>query len=147
MKILNRESLWRVIPTLNLMLCVSVLGLVFYLLSIWKHLYQPRTQKFEAAVIEPSIRLREAPVFKEGFFKIRQLFNTSAAGKQKEKKSAFILLGVSLGKKNLAMIRDTAENKNYYCVRGDSIGSFKVKQILKDKVLLESADNTLELTK
>lgn len=147
MKILNRESLYRVMPTLNLMLCVSVLGLVFYLLSIWKHLYQPRPRKFEVAVIEPSIRLRESPVFKEELFKIRQLFNPSAAEKQKEKKSAFVLLGVSLGKKDLAMIRDTAENKNYYCVLGDSIGSFKVKQILKDKVLLESADNALELTK
>lgn len=147
MKILNRESLCRVIPTLNLVLCLSVLGLVFYLLSIWKHLYQPRMQKFETAVIEPSIKLREAPVFKEGLFKSRQLFSTSFTGKIQERKSAFILLGVSMGTKNLAMIRDQAENKNYYCVLGDSIGSFKVKQILRDKVILESADSTLELIK
>lgn len=142
-----RESLDRLIPAANLTLCLSVLGLVFYLLSIWKHLYRPAREKFEAAVIEPSIKLREAPVFGEGIFKIRQLFTASASGERKDKKSAFMLLGISLGKKNTAMIRDNAENKNYYCSPGDAIGPFKVKQILRDKVLLESADTTLELTK
>ncbi|MEK6568624.1 MAG: hypothetical protein AABZ27_07820 [Candidatus Omnitrophota bacterium] len=147
MKILNSESLYRVIPRLNLVLCLSVLGLVFYLLSIWKHLYQPRTRKFETAVIEPSIKLREVPIFKEELFKNRRLFSTFFTGKVQERKSAFILLGVSMGTKNLAMIRDQVENKNYYCALGDSIGSFKVKQILRDKVILESADTTLELVK
>lgn len=147
MKITMRESLCRVIPRLNLVLCLSVLGLVFYLLSIWKHLYQPRMQKFETAVIEPSIKLREIPVFKEELFKNRRLFSTSFAGKVQEKESVFILLGVSMGTKNLAMIRNQAENKNYYCALGDNIGSFKVKQILRDKVILESADTTLELIK
>ena len=111
MKIAMRESVYRVIPRLNIVLCLSVLGLVFYLLSIWKHLYQPRMQKFETAVIEPSIKLREAPVFKEGLFKNRRLFSTSFTGKAQEKKSALILLGVSIGTKNLAMIRNQAENK------------------------------------
>ena len=86
-------------------------------------------------------------MFKEELFKNRRLFSASFAGKVQEKESVFILLGVSMGTKNLAMIRDQAENKNYYCALGDNIGSFKVKQILRDKVILESADTTLELIK
>lgn len=131
---------------LNLVLCLSVLGLVFYLLSIRKHPYQPQRQKFEGLNTEPS-KLREAPALKEWLFKSRQLFNTSLPRKQEEKKAAFVLLGVSLGKRNLAVIRDAAENKDYYCAVGDSIGSFKIRQILKDKVILESEGRTMELTK
>lgn len=131
---------------LNLVLCLSVLGLVLYLFSISKHPYQPQRQKFELPNTEPS-KLREAPALKEWLFKSRQLFNTSLPRKQEEKKAAFVLLGVSLGKRNLAVIRDAAENKDYYCAVGDSIGSFKIRQILKDKVILESEGRTMELTK
>lgn len=131
---------------LNLVLCLSVLGLVLYLFSIRKHPYHPRTQKFELLNSEPS-KLQEAPALKEWLFKSRQLFNTSLPRKQEEKKAEFVLLGVSLGKRNLAVIRDTAEHKDYYCAAGDSIGSFKIRQILKDKVILESEGRTMELSK
>ncbi|OGX26737.1 MAG: hypothetical protein A3J51_06950 [Omnitrophica WOR_2 bacterium RIFCSPHIGHO2_02_FULL_45_21] len=147
MKILSRESLYRFISALNLALCLSVLGLVLYLFSVRKQHYQPRTQKFEGQALELSKRLEEAPALKEWLFKSRQLFNTSLPRKQEEKKSAFVLLGVSLGKRNLAVIRDTAQHKDYYCAAGDSIGSFKIRQILKDKVILESEGRTMELSK
>lgn len=132
---------------LNLVLCLGVLGLVLYLFSIRKHPYQPRTQKFEGLNAEPSNRLQEAPALKEGLLKSRQLFNTSLPRIQEEKKAAFVLLGVSLGKRNLAVIRDTTQHKDYYCAAGDSIGSFKIRQILKDKVILESEGRTMELSK
>lgn len=147
MKTLSKESIYRIIPALNLVLCFSVLGLVLYLMHTWKHQSLPHSQRFEAALIEPLIKLREPPVFKEWIFKNRQLFSTTPVAKAQGARSAYILLGVSIGSKNMAMIRDQAQNKNYYCAPGDSIGPFKVKQILKDKVILESVDNTLELTK
>jgi len=58
----------------------------------------------------------------------------------------FELLGlVSVGDKTAAMIRDVHENKDYYCLGGEQIGAFKVKHILKDKVILQSESQTLEL--
>jgi type II secretory pathway component PulC len=144
---LNRENLYRLISTLNLFLCLSVGALAFYLFSASKRPYQPRMKEFESADIAPSQGLREAPELNDRLFNSKRLFNTSLAGKQEKKKNTLVLLGVSLGKRNLAVIRDTAALKDYYCASGDSIGPFKVKRILKDRVILESEGNTLELIK
>ena len=84
-----------------------------------------------------SIILKGAASFDEKIFK-RQLFSQSGKKKIGKEKQEFLLLGVSVGQKKLAMIRDTRENKDYYCAEGDIIVGFKVKQILKDKVILES---------
>lgn len=147
---LNRENLYRLISTLNLLLCLSVWGLAFYLFSASGRPYQPQKREFELeaeAEAEPSRSPREAPAPNEWLFKSKRLFNMSSTGRQEKKKSTLVLLGVSLGKRNLAVIKDTAEHKDYYCAAGDSIGPFKVKRILKDRVILESEGNILELIK
>lgn len=145
---LNKENLYRLISTLNLLLCLSVWGLAFYLYSASGRPYRPQRREFElGAEAEPSLSPREAPAPNEWLFKSKRLFNMSSAGRQEKKKSTLVLLGVSLGKRNLAVIKDTAEHKDYYCAVGDSIGPFKVKRILKDKAILESEGNILELIK
>ena len=92
-----------------------------------------------------SIISNGSAVFDEEVFK-RQIFGQSAKKKTGKEKQEFLLLGVSVGQKKLAMIRDTRENKDYYCAEGDIIVGFKVKQILKDKVILESDSRTIEIS-
>ena len=86
-----------------------------------------------------------AAAFDEGIFK-RQIFGQSAKKKIGKEKQEFLLLGVSVGQKKLAMIRDTRENKDYYCAEGDIIVGFRVKQIFKDRVILESEGRTIEIS-
>jgi len=92
-----------------------------------------------------SIISNGSAVFDEEVFK-RQIFGQSAKKKIGKEKQEFLLLGVSVGQKKLAMIRDTRENKDYYCAEGDIIVGFRVKQIFKDKVILESESRTIEIS-
>ena len=56
------------------------------------------------------------------------------------------LVGISWYKQEpLAMIEDKKEKKTYFLKEGDNIKSFKVKQILKNSVILSFEDETLEL--
>lgn len=145
---INRNNLYRFIATSNLLLCLSVWWLVFYLFSVSMRPYHPQRKEFESAAdMGQSQALRQASGLNEWLFKSKRLFSMSLPGKQEKKKNTLVLLGVSLGKRNLAVIRDAAEGKDYYCSAGDSIGIYKVRRILKDRVILESEGNTIELIK
>lgn len=84
--------------------------------------------------------------FSEEIFKRKQLFNFSKLKNKAAKGQDFILLGLSIGDKNIAMIKDTKENKDYYCKEGDKIGKYNIKRIFKDKVILESENNVLVIS-
>lgn len=139
---------------INVLLSLTAIALVAYLALVRMQPYAPvplteRQLKLAAAGLnnrESENILKGNYTFEEKIFKKRQLFAQSAEKKPAPKQAAFILLGVSLGKRNLAMIRDITDNVEYYCMEGDRVGAFKVKQILKDKVILESEGNTLEIT-
>ncbi len=128
----------------NISLTLSAVILTGYLFTILRQPYQPKMPAPELTNIGlPAAIAQGTADFKGEVFKRKNLFNTSAkktAGAQRE---AFVLLGVSTGDKNLAMIRDTAANKDYYCKEGDKIGAFMVREIFKDKVVLESDGNLL----
>jgi len=132
------------IKKLNILLTLSALILAAFLfLKILKP-YQIISLNAKDFKIKPvaltnneSIILPGAGAFDEGVFK-RQLFSQSGKKKAEKEKQEFLLLGVSVGRKKLAMIRDTKENKDYYCAEGDIIMGARVKQIFKDKVTLES---------
>ena len=98
-----------------------------------------------ALINNESIISNSAAPFDEEIFK-RQIFGQSAKKKTGKEKQEFLLLGVSVGQKKLAMIRDTRENKDYYCAEGDIIVGFRVKQIFKDRVILESDSRTIEIS-
>lgn len=132
---------------LNILLTLSAAVLAFYLFLNLKQPYQPKTQPSELMNDKLSVTLEEAPAFKEKIFKSKRLFYTASEKKPGQKKPAFILLGVSSGERNLALVRDANENMDYYCAVGDSIGFFKVKQIFKDKVILECDGNITEITR
>jgi len=140
------------IKKLNILLTLSALILIVFL-SL-KMLKPNQTIPLNAKdfKIKPfaltnneSIIFKGAAAFDEEIFK-RRIFGQSAKKKTEKEKQEFLLLGVSVGQKKLAMIRDTRENKDYYCAEGDIIVGFKVKQILKDKVILESDSRTIEIS-
>lgn len=140
------------LPKANFILFFSAAILAVNLLM---GLNRSHEQHFLGAVtVAPQIEFRakelakgiqQAPVFDDELFKRAHLFNYSGKKVKGPGVKAFVLLGVSLGDKRLAMIKDAQDNKEYYCKEGDSIGVFKVKQILKDKVILESGEKTLEI--
>ena len=138
---------------INVLLSLSAVALVAYLALVRLQPYCPvllseRTLKLEVPGLiskESSAMLKGAYAFDEKIFKKRQLFSQSVTKKAEEKKIEFILLGVSVGDKNLAMLRDVTAKQDYYCVAGDRIGVFKVKEIFKDKVILESEGKMLEI--
>jgi len=131
---------------LNTLLTLAVLVLAHYLFLSLKQPYQPKAQGVELMDNEEPVKLQEIPAFKEKIFKNKQLFYASVEEKPGQKKAEFILLGISVGDRNLALIRDVVEKKDYYCTIGDRIGAFRVKQILIDKVVLEADGNTMEIT-
>jgi len=55
------------------------------------------------------------------------------------------LVGISWGESPQVIIEDGKDNKTYFLKAGDTIGQFKVNSILKDKVILESDGQKLEL--
>lgn len=65
----------------------------------------------------------------------------------REPGASFVLLGVSLGGRKLAVLREEAEKKDYYVSEGESVAGFDVCSIGKDRVVLRSGEKTLELTK
>jgi len=149
---INRDSIFAIIPKLNILLTLSAVILIGFLsLKMLKPVevisFDAKNFKikpFELTNNESTI-LKGAAAFDEGVFK-RQLFNQSAKKKTGKEKQEFLLLGVSVGQKKLAMIRDTKENKDYYCAEGDIIVGLRVKQIFKDRVILESDNRTIEIS-
>ena len=55
------------------------------------------------------------------------------------------LVGISWGSDPEVIIEDTKANKTYFLKAGDSAGSFKIDNILKDKVVLEFEGQKMEL--
>ena len=140
---------------INIFLSLSAIALAGYLTLVQIQPYSPaalsvKNLKLERLGLigkESNAMLKGAYAFDVQIFKKRHLFSEPVKKNAQEATKTFILLGVSVGDKNLAMIRDVTENKDYYCVEGDKIGAFRVKQIFKDKVVLESEGLTLEISR
>jgi len=155
MKPFAKITIYEIIPRLNILLTLSAVILGIYFSYNLMRPYQPlglSNTNFKTILAE--LKDKESPakaaenfVFQEEIFKKGRLFSQSGAKKTLPVKKGFILLGISVGKKNLAMLRDEGANKDYYCSEGDKIGNFTVKQILKDRVILDSGVNTLEITR
>lgn len=141
------------VSKINILLSLSVIALALYLALVRMQPYSPAVLSAKNLKLKPdeligkgSVMLKGADDFDARIFKKKNLFSEPTKRKAAEEKNSFMLLGVSLGEKNLAMIRNVAENKDYYCVEGDRIGGFRVKQILKDKVVLELDGKILEIS-
>ena len=136
----------KALRSLNTFLAVSAGILAIYMVINIKNTYNPVMQAGEEKKISSVQLLPEITLENQALFKSKPLFNIYVNRAKLKENEDFVLLGVSFGKKNLAMIRDVQANKDYYCAEGDSIADFKVKSILKDKVILESDKDTLVLT-
>ena len=149
MKILNKKNIYELVPKLNLLLTISAVIMAIYLFLNLTRPYKVtrdlRMKQIDLTAMN-SLSRSKAFVFDEQLFKSKQLFNEASMKSQKPK-GGFVVLGVSIGEKNLAVIKDTGANKNYYCSEGESVGEYKVKQITKDKVVLESDGNILEINR
>ncbi len=153
---LNKQFLFSALPTINLLLFVGMIllisSLIINLLRYDKGVVfdkQRLTRGMKSPDVSISGSLNRVPAFTEANFQGRQLFHPLTARKKQQKQEViFELLGViSVGQKNAATIRSKKEGKDYYCREGDEIDSFQVKQILRDKVILESEDEILEITR
>ena len=153
---INKDYFFRVLPKVNKFLFICVMILTVYLVG--NLLLSAKSVAFNADRIMEKAALSEAGFssqfakltpFKEGVFSRRSLFGPLVEKKKtREKETTFKLLGlISVGDKNAAMIRDVRAGKDYYCLGGEVIGAFTVSQILTDKVILESGDRVLEISR
>jgi hypothetical protein len=151
MKIFNIEAFYGLTRRINFLLTLSAAALFIYLIFNVRQPYQPPLKssalKMGAELMHKEAAILEGTVaFQEDIFRKKQLFSSSGG-----KGFAFgsgnpVLLGISMGNKKLAMIRDPRVNKDYYCMEGDKIGEYTVKQILKNQVILEGpSGNLLEI--
>ncbi len=81
----------------------------------------------------------------------RDLFHPVAAGAAAPADTApaankdFVLSGIYMGEYPQAIITDTSEQKAYFLKEGDEIKGYKVKSILKNKVILRQGDEEIDL--
>ena len=95
-----------------------------------------------------SRRLNNIEQFQEELFKSMALFTAQINKPIRQNEAEFeLLVLISVGDNTAAMIKDVRGNKEYYCLGGEKIGNFMVKSILKDRVVLESPNQTLELSR
>ena len=155
MKQLNRGLYYKVLPTVNVLLLVSALffcgSLLLKLLHSSKNSFIFDNSCLAASGPldwPPGLVLESSVGYKRERFSNRDLFIARTRGIRQSAQGEFQLLGlISAGEKTAAMIRDLSEKKDYYCLGGEKIGSYIVKEILKDRVILESEGKTLEITK
>lgn len=151
MKSLSKYNFYRFIPAINIILSLSAGVLIIFVLLHLKRPYYPVSaqnwdKQIKITAEEQVLIPPEIPGFDEEIFKRKQLFNLALRKNKPQEKKEFTLLGISIGSKNIAMLKDTRENKDYYCREGDKIGAFNIKQILKDKVILESEGSILVIS-
>ena len=154
MKALNKDTFLNLLPKLNVLLIITAAILTAWLYSSINRTYDSTNVQTRSKPVRPlelmvkNPATDSVPLFQEDIFKKKPLFNLGAAKKPVAEKKEFVLLGVSMGKKNIAVIRDAKANKDYYCSVGDPVADYQVKEILKDKVILESSSNeTLEISR
>ncbi|MFA6217009.1 MAG: hypothetical protein WDL87_05085 [Candidatus Omnitrophota bacterium] len=157
MKFLSKNTIFVLLSKINLVLVCCMIALVFSIAFTSLRPYRPfvglasRVSKLSGVLdaARNSFASREIPVFNENVFKQRQLFNSVAGQKQLAQENAvFEFLGfVNAGEKSAAMLLDTQNKKKYYCLVGDMIGAYRVKDISRDRVVLESEGKILEITR
>ncbi len=153
MKALKKDIFINLVPKLNILLIVSASILTASLYSSINRTYDAtnvQARKKPARPLELMVKSKVSevvPLFQEDIFKSKPLFNQSGSKKTAPEKKTFTLLGISMGKKNIAVIRDIKANKDYYCSIGDPVGDYQVKEILRDKVVLTSANGDLEINR
>ncbi|MCX7926575.1 MAG: hypothetical protein N2606_00315 [Candidatus Omnitrophica bacterium] len=146
------DFFYDILPTVNFLLLVCAIFLLVKLLFVIFGTYTPAKINVSSSFIKPPelseslVVPKQLPIFQEEVFQKKQLFGQTTTNKRKPTQT-FVLAGVSVGAKDIAVLKDITNNKSYYCAVGDMIGEFRVKEITKDKVILESANNTLEINR
>ena len=145
MKTISKEKIYGLIPKINIILILTAVGMGIYLAMLLSTPYKVSFSSDAAPEYKFAQIQQPSYAFQEDIFKENKLFG----GKKKAGigKKSLLLIGVSLGRKNIAIIRNPNDNKDYYCSEGDAVGEYIVKLISKDKVVIEGEGNTLELTR
>jgi len=145
------KNLYTVIPKINVALIISGFLLGGYLLMAMSRPYQVGSMNDKPVKSKPvdavAKSFAKVPQFSAEAFKKSELFRSSGKRSPVQDTKSFVLLGVSMGDKKLAILRDTKANKDYYCTEGDVVGEYTIKEIFRDKVVLEYDGNTLEITR
>jgi len=153
MRILTLDKFFDLLPKINILLIFSAALLTAGLYSSISRTYDLSNVrsgnkiKRPLELSAPAVASEAVPLFDQDLFKRKHLFSQAGMKKPESERSQFKLLGISMGKKNIAVIQDVRANKSYYCSEGDAINDFKVQEILKDKVILVSDIGILEINR
>lgn len=140
--------IYKLVPRINIALIVCVFALGGYLLLLVASPYKISIHnKRNTGVLWKKDSAAKLPVFEGSVLRQRPLFGAGGKKTAPHENKVMILLGVALGDKKSAMIRDVKANKDYYCAEGDMVGDYRVKDIQKDKVLLEYEGSVIEISR
>lgn len=145
------KNFYDVVPKLNVLLILSGFVLGGHLLMAMSRPYEVGSLAGKSADIgqfdTAAKLLAGVPQFGMDAFKKSELFSSTGKKTPAAGTKSFTLLGVSMGDKKIAILRDTKTNKDYYCTEGDIAGDYTVKEISREKVVLEYEGELLEITR
>jgi type II secretory pathway component PulC len=150
MKIADPKVLFfNVVPKINVVLILSVFVLGGYLLVLMSRPYQISVpgKSSRNVLWKTDAILNKLPVLDVAALGQHPLFVSAGKKSVGQENKVMLLLGVALGDKKSAMIRDVKANKDYYCAEGDMVGAYQVKEITKDKVVLEYDGSIVEIAR
>ncbi|MGE5308012.1 MAG: hypothetical protein ACM3OC_02910 [Deltaproteobacteria bacterium] len=147
----------KAIPSFTVFFCVTAVALLLCLVYVLCVPYDHSIGRAGAHGPLPGEPLpaaeqaEHAPV-REEFFVQKKLFEGQRAPSGKpaantQGGASLVLLGVSLGDKKVAVIRNESDKKDYYVSEGETMSGFQVRSIDKNKVVLDSGGKTVELAK
>ncbi len=140
--------IYKLVPRINIALIVCVFVLGGYLLFLVTSPYKISVQhKRNSNVLWKKDTASKLPVFDASVLRQRPLFGAGGKKSSAHENKVMVLLGVAMGDKKSAMIRDVKANKDYYCSEGDMVGDYRVKEIQKDKVIIEYEGSVIEIAR
>ena len=148
----SRRALHEIFLKLNVGLTVSAVALgIYFFVSLIRPVYvipsgtRGGRRGAEFPAYDP---LKQIDGFSFDLFGAKRLFHTG--GKRDEasgRKRHFVLQGVSMGQRTLAVIRDTSTGKTYYCSPGENIEDFRVVSVSREKVIIDMRGRLQEITR
>ena len=145
------KNFYEAVPKINAALIITGFLLGAYLLMSMSRPYEVGSIGDKAEGIKPfDAALKQIaglPQFSAEALKKSELFRSSGKKSAARDTKMFVLLGVSMGDKKIAILRDSKANKDYYCTEGDIVMEYTVKSISREKVVLEYEGEMLEITR
>jgi len=151
----NLKSLNKIIIAFSIVLLLYSVGDFFFRGANIERIYKKQQAQQVRKLEDEEIFVPRSFLYYLEMVQRRNIFSPIALQSAKAKEppkedltklsASLKVVGISWGRNPVAMIEDQAVKKTYFLKKNDSINQFKIKDVLKDRVILEYNGQTLEL--